>query len=88
MVGEAFPCCALDGRVGCAGGVNFSWGPGFINWFTTVDTAAKGTFRLGSPSEAKIFRAREEIKISTIPYATVALDSTQRGDGFSERARK
>lgn len=48
----------------------------------------EGTFRLDSPSEAKIFRAREEPKISTAPYATVALDSTQRGDGFSERARK
>ena len=39
-------------------------------------------------SEAKISRAREEPKISTTPYTTVALDSIQRGDGFSERARK
>ena len=32
-------------------------------------------------SEAKIFRAREEPKISTTPYATVALDSNQTEPG-------
>ena len=32
-------------------------------------------------SEAKIFRAREEIKISATPYATVALDSNQTEPG-------
>ena len=46
-----------------------------------MDKTAEGTFRLGSPSEAKIFRAREEIKISATPYATVALDSNQTEPG-------
>ena len=89
MVGEAFPCCALDGRVGCAGGVNFSWGPGFINWFTAVDKAAEGTFRLDSNQRGEDFpSARGTKNLCFRLQIPVALDSTQRGDGFSERARK
>lgn len=46
-------------------------------------------FRLDSNQRGEDFpSARGTKNLTATPYATVALDSTQRGDGFSERARK